>query len=220
MATLPLEPCVPQLPHVAVALMLLEDFRSGAAVDRDRLRRLFEKETGASDASGAWSMRQPYEALELAQVLFLLEPDCPLLGGMNAETLASLERFTAALPVQSYRSQGQVALQQFSTPLPLAWLAGLAAGATAADLVLEPSAGNGMLAWPAARARSRLMLNEIDGDRLASLADAFPEADISSHDAELVDDLLAVDRRPSLIVMNPPFARSYGRGEDRYAAAR
>ena len=220
MASLPLESVRPHPPHVAVAGALLDIFRSSGVVDRGRLRRLFEAETGTSDASGIWTMRQACEALELAQVLFLLDRDCPVVGSTARETLANLETFAAALPVQSHRSEDQVALQQFSTPLPLAWIAGIAAGATSADLVLEPSAGNGMLAWPAARERARLVLNEIDAGRRASLAHAFPGAEIFSQDAELIDDLLPPDPRPDLIVMNPPFARSCGRGEDRYAAGR
>ncbi|MBX3562646.1 MAG: strawberry notch family protein [Sphingomonas sp.] len=220
MASLPLqrEPSPPT--HVAVAHRIRELFRLGEPVERDRLRRLFEAETGASDASGRWSMRRAYDALELAQTLFLLEPDCPLLAGGPGEVLAALENFCGRLPVQSYRSEAQVALQQFSTPLPLAFLAGLAAGPRRGETALEPSAGNGLLAWTAARAGARLQLNELDADRRASLAEAFPDAAVSGHDAELIDDLLPPAVGPTLVLMNPPFARSEGRGEDRHAAAR
>ncbi|HEY7810926.1 MAG TPA: strawberry notch family protein [Allosphingosinicella sp.] len=165
-------------------------------------------------------MRQAYDALELAQILFLLEPDCPLLEGTAEQILARLQAFVARLPVQSYRSEGQVALQQFSTPLTLAFLVGKAAQARLGDLVLEPSAGNDLLAWPAARAGARLSLNELDPDRRASLSDAFSGAQVTGHDAELIDDLLAAGVRPDLVLMNPPFARSDGRGEDSHAAAR
>ena len=127
MATLPFQEEYAQPPHIAVAHAILALFRAGADVDRDRLRRLFEAETGRSDASGGWSMRQAYDALELAQTLFLLGSDCPLIGGTAAEILAKLGAFCERLPVQAYRSEEQVALQQFSTPLPLAYLAGLAA---------------------------------------------------------------------------------------------
>ncbi|HTU12135.1 MAG TPA: strawberry notch family protein [Allosphingosinicella sp.] len=164
-------------------------------------------------------MRQAYDALELAQTLFLLEPDCPLLAASPLEAVGLLEGFMARLPVQSYRSEAQVALQQFSTPLPLAFLAGMAAGLHRDDLVLEPSAGNGLLAWPAARAGARLLLNDLDPGRRASLQAAFPDARPGGHDAELIDDLLP-GPRPSLVIMNPPFARAEGRGEDRHAAAR
>jgi predicted RNA methylase len=215
-----LSPIDARLPHATVAHALLADLRSGVAVGRDRLRRLFEAETGRSDASGAWSMRQAYDALELAQTLFLIEPACPLLAGTAGDIVGSLQAFAGRLPVQSYRSEGQVALQQFSTPLPLAYVVGRAAQARPRELVLEPSAGNGLLTWAAARAGARLLLNELDPDRRASLKEAFPHAAVSAHDAELIDDLLAPDLRPSLILMNPPFARSCGRGADPHAAAR
>ncbi len=220
MATLPLDKNELQPPHLAVAHAILPLFRSGEAVERDRLRRLFEAETGRSDASGTWTMRRAYDALELAQTLFLLEADCPLLAGSSREVLAKLQAFADRMPVQSYRSEDQVALQQFSTPLALAYLAGVAAQIRPQDLVLEPSAGNGLFAWSAARACGRLILNELDPGRRASLAEAFPRAALSGHDAELIDDLLCPSLRPSLVLMNPPFARSGGRGEDRYAGAR
>jgi predicted RNA methylase len=181
---------------------------------------MFEAATGRSDAAGTWSMRQAYDALELAQVLYLLRADCPLLTGTPAETLERLLAFSNAMAIQSYRSETQVELQQFSTPLPVAYLAGLLAQPALGETLLEPSAGNGLLAWPAGRAGARLFLNEIDPDRSESLAEAFPGASLSAHDAELVDDLLGACCQPSLILMNPPFGRSAGRGPDRYAAAR
>ncbi len=220
MATLPLERDVAQPPHIAVARQLLACFRAGEPVDRRLLRRLFEAETGSSDSAGVWSLRQAYDALEFAQVLFLLDGDCPLLTGAPGEVLVRLLAFVDALPVQSVRSEEQVALQQFSTPLAMAYLAGLAALPRTGETVLEPSAGNGLLVWPAARAGCRLVLNEIDAGRLASLAEAYPDALLSGHDAELIDDLLSPASRPSLVLMNPPFGRSAGRGADRYAAAR
>jgi protein strawberry notch len=220
MASLPYEEEDAPPPQIRAAHAILARFRSGEPVDRERLRRLFEAETGRSDAAGAWSMRQAYEALELAQVLYLLDPDCPLLAGTSGEVLKKLQDFAGGLPVQSYRSESQVALQQFSTPLPLAFLAGLAAHSRGTDILLEPSAGNGLLTWPAARAGARLVLNELDPDRRSSLEEAFPSAGISTHDAELIDDVLDPAVHPNLVLMNPPFARSGGRGEDRYAAAR
>jgi predicted RNA methylase len=206
--------------HIAVARQILEDFRAASIVDRARLRWLFETYTGRSDASGAWSMRLAYDALELAQTTFLLEPHCPLHAASAAETLRRLDRFTGRLPVQSYRSETQVALQQFSTPPQLALVAAAAARIGGGDLVLEPSAGNGLLAWPAIRAGARLLLNELDAPRRAGLESAFPEATISGHDAELIDDLLPGALRPGIVIMNPPFARGEGRGGDRHAAAR
>jgi predicted RNA methylase len=198
----------------------LNSFRTGADIDAGRLRAACVEAWGSAAATGAWTMRQAYDALELAQILYLLAPDSPLLAGDPVAVVGRLGAFTAGLPVQSVRSEDQVRLQQFSTPLPLAFIAGIAAAPTSADTMLEPSAGNGLLAWPAARAGSGLLLNEIDIGRTECLRRAFPGADISSFDAELIDDLLPARLRPSLVIMNPPFARSEGRGADRHAAAR
>ena len=64
-----------------------------------------------------------------------------------AAMLAMLETLAAALePSQTRRSEEQLALQQFSTPLPLAYAALQAAAIRPGDIVLEPSAGTGMLA--------------------------------------------------------------------------
>jgi protein strawberry notch len=207
-------------PTVAAAHAILARLRTGQRVDRLVLKRMFEEASGGSDASGAWSMREAYDSLELAQVLFLLDAGCPLLEGTPAAILERLDELVAELPVQSYRSEGQIALQQFSTPLPLSYLAGLAAAPRSGDVLLEPSAGNGMLAWLAARAGARLVLNELDSGRRSNLAEAFPGATLSGHDGELIDDLLAPDVRPTLVIMNPPFSRSLGGHEDRCAGAR
>ena len=220
MATQPLDTAATPPPHIIVAHELRSRFQAGATVDARLLRQLFEVATGRSDASAAWSMRDAYDALELAQVLFLLEPNCPLLAGTTGTILDALEAFSASLPVQSCRSEQQVALQQFSTPLPLAFAVSQAGRPRPDDIILEPSAGNGLLAAHAARSGPRLMLNELDSRRRASLEAAFPRAMLSNHDAELLDDLLPVSIRPSLVLMNPPFSRSDGRGEDRHAAAR
>ena len=110
---------------------------------------------GASDADGAWSMRDAYDALETAQVLLIGREDW--LGMNSAEpeaVFAALLAFQNSLPTQTYRSEHQVDLQQFSTPLALAWLAARAGQLKSDDLVLEPSAGNGMLAAHAANRKS------------------------------------------------------------------
>ena len=163
---------------------------------------------GASDAEGGWSMREAYDALEVAQVLLLGDPASPLNNLLDAPScLARLERLGAMLPTQTYRSEKQIALQQFSTPLPLAWLVAKAAAVTRDDLVLEPSAGTGMLAIHARRAGASLLANERDPGRATLLAAAL-DIPVSRHDAEFIDDLLAAECQPSVLLINPPFSRN------------
>ena len=60
--------------------------------------------------------------------------------------LAMLGKVAARLPTHTRRSEESQALQQFSTPMPLGFVATNAAAMTADDVVLEPSAGTGLLA--------------------------------------------------------------------------
>src|SRR3546814_4915246 len=73
-------------------------------------------------------------------------------------------------------------LQQFSTPLPLAFVAAHAASIHAGDRVLEPSAGTGMLAIHAELAGAALALNELVGGRAELLERLFPAVPVTRHD--------------------------------------
>jgi predicted RNA methylase len=212
------EELLPQ-PILHTASILADMIATGQPVRRETLSELMTAAAHRSDADGGWTPRDAYDALELAQVLLMTGPAAPI-DEHNAElTLRRLESLTSSLPTQTCRTEEQVALQAFSTPLPLAWLAGRAADLSGLDVVLEPSAGTGLLAVSARRACS-LFLNEIDPGRRAGLAYAYPEATLSGHDGELIDDLLEPTVRPTVVLMNPPFARGSSRGADRYAAAR
>ena len=52
------------------------------------------------------------------------------------------------------------------------------------------------------------------------LAAGFPGAAITRHDAELIHDLLTPSRRPTAVLIIPPFSRSIGRHADPLAAFR
>lgn len=110
-------------------------------------------------------------------------------------------------------------MQQFSTPISLAWLASQAARITRDDQVLEPSAGTGMLAVHALRAGAALTLNERDPARATLLGKLLGQP-VTTHDAEFINDLLPAGVAPTVVLMNPPFSRSEGRGKDRFAGAR
>ncbi|AOR81012.1 MULTISPECIES: strawberry notch-like NTP hydrolase domain-containing protein [Novosphingobium] len=190
------------------------------SLQRKVLTRIVTESFGRSGAFGEWSMRDAYDALEVAQVLMALDPQTGLVDRDDVDAaFAARADLARHLPTQTYRSERQVDMQQFSTPLGLAWLAACAARIRPGDLVLEPSAGTGMLAACAAGVGASLMLNERDPGRADLLALALCQP-VARHDGEFIDDLLEDGRRPDVVLMNPPFARSESRGRDRDAGAR
>jgi hypothetical protein len=86
-------------------------------------------------------------------------------------------------------------------------LAALAAAQiTPWDLVLEPSAGTGLLAILAEIAGGSLALNELAETRADLLRHLFPGCPVTRFDAAQIDDHLDAGFRPSVILMNPPFS--------------
>ena len=175
---------------------------------------------GANDTQGAWVWKDAYEAAEAAMVLFiqrygrLMRREAGAGPGSAAAMLAMLETLAALEPSQTRRSEEQLALQQFSTPLPLAYAALQAAAIRPGDIVLEPSAGTGMLAVMAECALGKhaggaLHLNEIATVRARLLTGLFEHAPVTRHNAEAIGDYLP-DLRPTVVLMNPPFSASPG----------
>ena len=148
---------------LAAAHTLLPVLEAGRALDAHALREAMTQAFGATDARGAWVWKDAYEAAEVALVLFLqrygraMRREAGAGPGGPAAMLGMLETIAALEPSQTRRSEEQIALRQFSTPLPLAYAAIQAAAIRPGDAVLEPSAGTGMLAVMAAvRARQWL----------------------------------------------------------------
>ena len=201
------------------ATTLLPVLEAGRALDAATLRDAMTRAFGATDAQGAWAWKDAYEAAEAAVVLFIRRhgramrrhagagPDGP------AAMLRMLEAVAALEPSHTKRSEEQVRLQQFSTPLPLAYAALRAAAIRPGDMVLEPSAGTGMLAVMAECAlgsgAGNLHLNEIADARRALLSRLFPETLVTGVNAENAADRLS-GARPTVVIMNPPFSATPG----------
>ncbi len=79
------------------------------------------------------------------------------------------------------------------------------------DTVLEPSCGTGSLAVWAQGRGATVITNEMD-PRRQQLAKHIG-LDPTGYDAEFIDDFLADDIAPNVILMNPPFSSSGGRVE-------
>ncbi|MEH1899407.1 MAG: strawberry notch family protein [Nostoc sp.] len=159
-------------------------------------------------AEGTWQWKDAYEAVEVAQMLYLRQKGYKLLLKSPQTVLLELEKLVALCPTHTRRSEESVQLQQFSTPLPLAYLVAKAGFIQATDLVLEPSAGTGLLAQMAKLHSASLMLNELAPDRSKILRRLFPGTPLFSVNAEQINDYLVGKTQPSVVLMNPPFSAS------------
>ncbi|MEP3038298.1 MAG: hypothetical protein ABJO97_06395, partial [Roseibium sp.] len=168
---------------------------------------------GGSDASGTWNWRMAYDMMQAAAVQALS------LDANGSDPLGTEKNIAMRLLTETRRSEQQIRLQQFSTPLPYAALAVRAAAIRNGETVLEPSAGTGSLAGFAKREGAKLMLNEVDPFR-QRLLDVVFDREATGHDVEHIDDLLTSSTAPSVIVMNPPIASSVDRSRDKHIAAK
>ena len=193
---------------IAAGKALVPFLERGERIDAAILREVMEQACAASDSSGAWSWKHAYEACETATVLFLRKYGRALFrkSPAPAARLAALTKIAGLLPSHTRRSQESQVLQQFSTPVPLGLAALAAAAVTPADIVLEPSAGTGLLAVLAEIAGARLILNEFAQTRADLLSALFPAAPVNRFDAAQIDDHLDACFAPTVVLMNPPFS--------------
>ena len=193
---------------LTAANRILAGLERGIQIETRILRQAMEEAFGGSDAGGFWSWKDAYEACEAAQVLFLRKYGRAMQekAASPVALLSMISRIAGLLPTHTRRSEESQSLQQFSTPTPLALVAVIAAGVTPDDVVLEPSAGTGLMAIFAEIMGARLALNEIAETRVSLLRRLFPDAVTSTHDAASIDDRLSDDVAPSVVIMNPPFS--------------
>ena len=204
----PAAPVTRASPILAAAHQLLDPLERGRRIDAVILRAAMEAAFGASDTSGAWDWKAAYEACEVATVLFLRRYGKVLFrkAASPAARLSAITRIGGLLPTHTRRSEESQALQQFSTPAPLGLAAVAAASIAAGDIVLEPSAGTGLLAILAEISGGTLLLNELAETRADLLAALFTAVAVTRFDAAQIDDNLAPAAVPSVVLMNPPFS--------------
>ncbi|MGD9810682.1 MAG: strawberry notch-like NTP hydrolase domain-containing protein [Sphingobium sp.] len=202
---------------LAAARTLAAKLLLAIPIDRAALSEAMREAAGGRDADGAWQQRDSFEALEVA--LSLTGPELTRTGDIAA-SIGTLEALTKELPTHTVRSEDQLAFQQFSTPPALALLAVHLARLQPDDVLLEPSAGTGILASLARAHVAKLILNELEPTRADLLEGIYPDVPVTRHDGAKLSALLAGTERPSVILMNPPFSVSQSRGDDPNTAAR
>ena len=111
----------------------------------------------------------------------------------------------------AHRTSNSVSLQQYSTPLPLAYIAGAYVNLNNRNLArfLEPSAGNGLLT--VALDSWKVTVNEIDRNRRNNLEKFGEYAKVTNKDGSKPFDFIAKGKEGMWgfdgIITNPPFGR-------------
>ena len=209
-APLPVAPTAPATTDALVhaARIILPHLERGQRVDAPTLRAAMESGYRGSDADGAWDWKTAYDTCEAATILFLRKfgPAMRARAASPAALLPMLAKIAGLLPTHTRRSEESQALQQFSTPITLGLAASAAASITPTDLVLEPSAGTGLLAILAELAGGSLVLNELAEARAGLLGHLFPGIAVTRFDAAHIHDHLDAGVTPSVVLMNPPFS--------------
>jgi len=151
---------------------LLLKLERGQRVYPPPLRAAMESAFGVSDAEGGWNWKTAYDACEAATGLFIRKvgPAMRARAASPASMLPMLAKIARLLPTHARRSEESEALQQFSTPIMLGLAASIAAAITPADVVLEPSAGTGLLAILAKFSGASLVLNALAETRAELLS--------------------------------------------------
>lgn len=208
-------------------LFQLTDGRLNASIDaasdqiannsltKSTLFKAMKNAFGTGSADGAWSQRDAYDLLEAALTRHLQRS----FNGPMIEDIAAIGELIESLPTHTVRSEDQIRFQQFSTPADLAALMVVLGQARSEDIVLEPSAGHGSLVAMLPQVKE-LHLNELETKRRTKLQLLFPNATVTGFDGAMLTSAGDHGLRPTLILMNPPFSRSYGRGIDQFAAVR
>jgi len=102
----------------------------------------------------------------------------------------------------SHRTSQSVLLQQYSTPAPISFLAGIFVNANENISVFEPSAGNGLLTIAAHP--SRVTVNEIDAIRRSNLLDQ-EYKEVLHQDA--TQPFVRFEKKFDAVITNPPFGK-------------
>jgi hypothetical protein len=153
-------PAAPADRLLSAAQILLPHVLSGERIQRVQINAAMETAFDGRNAHGRWTQRDSFIALEIASILALRQSRS---NEEHSSPIKALEHLSRQLPTQTVRSEEQIALQHFSTPPGLAWMVATLAAIQPDDLVLEPSAGTGMLAAWVDEVRGSTSMKSIKG---------------------------------------------------------
>lgn len=193
---------------IATATQLAFTLQKGKPITTSLLSDIMTDNVGGTDAEGMWSWRDAYDAVEMALAMAVRRNDemvASLLTNPHP-TVEWLQDLMSRVPTQTKRSDEQVALDQFSTPLTVAALATLGVRPAPGDLILEPSAGNGLLAIIPSILGAKVLVNEISPNRNA-IVSALMHQKATDLDGTLINHTHPNRKQFSAAITNPPFTK-------------
>ena len=102
----------PPKPQLQDALSRIAGELTDQPLRSSTLARIMREAFGGSDACGAWSWRMAYDMMQAAAVMEIMRAS-------GSDAIASARSIAARLLTETRRSEQQIRLQQFSTPLPV-----------------------------------------------------------------------------------------------------
>ena len=212
-------------PDMRVAAWAANKFANSEKITTEELVAKADEEFGGTFGEGAYNLVDMYDLLEVAGNQFLASlsnvQTTEMAFRMLHRSVQSMEHtinklieeLESLMPTPK-RDVEKIEAQQFSTPFHYAYLIQWLANFSENDVMLEPSAGTGNLAWLPKLAGIEVFVNEIAARRL-NILEAMGFENITSVDARQLSDLMAVENpalQPSVILMNPPFSSNTATG--------
>ena len=174
-----------------------EFLKSGKTLANNHALKGFiaEREGIKTNAVTAEQVKKAQEAFEVA--LVMQARDIVAAGKSDEQTFNRLLLQYQSQPNLDTRSSTSIQNQAYSTPAPLAYLAGKLAGLDKTKTVYEPTAGNGMLLVNADIGKSTV--NELDNLRSSHLSEQGYQP--TQHDAAI----WIPNQKHDVMITNPPF---------------
>ncbi len=203
---------IKESPASQLADFVKNKLQGNVPFDSNNLFRTADAIYGGTQANGAYTSKDAYDAMELGVNKFIeAENITPYVNTEEAEkSVQLLKDKIKLLPTQTKRTKEQDEYQQFSTPPPLSFVANWVANIEKGDQYLEPSAGIGGIAVFGKIAGANVTVNELSSRRAEVLKEMGFDR-LFTENAEQLNNILPADVKPSVIVMNPPFSATAGR---------
>ena len=207
-----------EVPAEKTSAEILENDIFNILLDGGRIEnneQFFQLADAAFGGRSNYSPKEAYDILDVATIKYLQRVglgDVDVDAATAKENIREITAIEERLPTQNIQDRQQRQNQQYNTPHAYAYLVNWVANLTGEDVVLEPSAGTGNLAWYADANGAVVLVNEISERRRERLRQAgFTR--ISGEDSSSRITNLSFMRgvTPSLVVMNPPFSQTGGK---------